>query len=136
VARLRIVLRGCTELPEAARRELFETRLPVKQVSEQVTAYSEGDWQQIMTALRRDVRLCRDRIRGGLRLLEQFRADELGPGGAEAELGGLLDLFATSGDLPRGRDGGGTLEVKRHGGVVPVMRMLSPTGTSATSSPG
>ncbi|MEU1941976.1 hypothetical protein ABZ554_05890 [Streptomyces sp. NPDC020125] len=125
VTRLRTALRGCTELTETARRELFETRLPVKQVSEQVTAYSEGDWQQIMTALRRDVRLCRDRIRGGLRLLEQFRAGALEQGSAEAELGGLLDSFATSGDLPRGRDGGGTPEVKRHGGVVPVMRMLS-----------
>lgn len=125
VARLRIALRGCAELPETARRELFETRLPVKQVSEQVTAYSERDWQQIMTALRRDIRLCRDRIRTGRRLLERFRADELEAGSAEAELGGLLDLFATSGDLPRSRDGGGTPEVKRHGGVVPVMRMLS-----------
>lgn len=125
VARLRIVLRGCEEFSEAARRELFQTRLPVLRVSEQVTAYSEADWQQIMTALRRDVRLCRDRIRNGLRLLEQFRAGELEPNSTETELGGLLDLFATSGDLPRGRDGGGTAEVKRHGGVVPVMRMLS-----------
>src|SRR5690606_14996341 len=36
-----------------------------------------------------------------------------------------LDVFAASGDLPRARDGEGTAEVKRHGGVVPVMRMLS-----------
>lgn len=125
VARLRIVLRGCVELPEAARRELFETRLPAKKVCEQITAYSEGEWQQIMTALRRDVRLCRDRVRGGLQLLERFRAGELEPDSAEAELGSLLDRFATTGDLPRGRDGGGTPEVKRHGGVVAVMRMLS-----------
>ncbi|WP_206305496.1 hypothetical protein [Actinacidiphila soli] len=125
VARLRIVLRGCAELPEAARRELFETRLPVKKVSEQITGYSEGEWQQIMTALRRDVRLCRDRVRGSLQLLERFHAGELVPDGAEAELGSLLDRFATTGDLPRGRDGGGTPEVKRHGGVVTVMRMLS-----------
>ncbi len=125
VARLRIALRGCVELPEAARRELFQTRLPTLKVSEQVTAYSDGEWQQIMTALRRDVRLCRDRIRSGLRLLEQFRAGELEAGSAEAELGGLLDLFATSGDLPRDRDGAGTAKVRRHGGVVPVMRMLS-----------
>ncbi|WP_308379448.1 hypothetical protein [Streptomyces sp. ISL-43] len=125
VARLRIALRGCVELPGTARRELFETRLPVLKVSERVTAYSEGDWQRIMTALRRDVRQCRDRIRGGLRLLERFRAGELEPGSAEAELGYLLDIFATGGDLPRGRDGGGTPEVKRHGGVVAVMRMLS-----------
>ncbi|MFD0504662.1 hypothetical protein ACFQ0G_20620 [Streptomyces chiangmaiensis] len=125
VARLRIALRGCAELPEPARRELFQTRLPVLRVSEQITAYSEAEWQQIMTALRRDVRLCRDRIRGGLRLLEQFRAGELEAGSAEAELGGLLDIFATSGDVPRARDGEGTAEVKRHGGVVSVMRRLS-----------
>ncbi|WP_329185930.1 hypothetical protein [Actinacidiphila glaucinigra] len=125
VARLRIALRGCSELPEPARRELFQTRLPVKQASVQITAYSEAEWQKIMTALRRDVRLCRDRIRGGMRLLEQFRAGELKAGSAEAELGGLLDIFATSGDLPRARDGEGTAEVKRHGGVVPVMRRLS-----------
>ncbi len=125
VTRLRIALRGCTELPEPARRELFQTRLPVKQASVQITAYSEAEWQKIMTALRRDVRLCRDRIRGGMRLLEQFRAGELEVGSAEAELGGLLDSFATSGDLPRARDGEGTAEVKRHGGVVSVMRMLS-----------
>lgn len=77
VARLRIALRGCTELPEPARRELFETRLPVKQVSEQITAYSEGEWQQITTALRRDVRLSRDRVRAGIRLLERFRSGEV-----------------------------------------------------------
>lgn len=87
VARLRNVLRGCSELPEPARHELFQTRLPVKQTSVQITAYSEAEWQQITTALRRDVRLCRDRIRGGLRLLEQFRAGELDAGSAEAELG-------------------------------------------------
>ena len=125
VARLRIALRNCSELPEPARRELFQTRLPVKQASVQITAYSEAEWQQIMTALRRDVRLCRDRIRDGLRLLERFREGELEAGSAEAELGGLLDIFATSGDLPRARDGEGTAEVKRHGGVVPVTRMLS-----------
>ncbi|CAG7603329.1 hypothetical protein JT723_29925 [Streptomyces bryophytorum] len=133
VARLRIVLRGCTELPEAARRELFETRLPVKQVSEQVTAYSEDDWQQIMTALRRDVRLCRDRIRNGIHLLERLRAGDLGGDSPNAEPARLLDLFARTGDLPRQSDGGGTPAVQRCGGVTALVRMLTLSQQEATA---
>ncbi|WP_327256100.1 hypothetical protein [Streptomyces sp. NBC_01244] len=130
--RLRIVLRDCPELPESARRELFETRLPVKQASQQVTAYPEGEWQQIMTALRRDIRLCRDRIRAGTRLLERFRAGEVGDG-HDAELAQLLDLFVRTGDLPRRSDGGGAPAVQRCGGVATVMRMLTLSQQEATA---
>jgi hypothetical protein len=133
VARLRIALRGCAELPEAARRELFETRLPVKRVSEQVTAYSEAEWQQIMTALRRDIRRCRDRVRAGIRLLERYRAGEIADDAQEAEAAQLLDRFMRTGDLPRQRDGGGTPAVQRCGGVVTVMRMLTLSQQEATA---
>jgi hypothetical protein len=133
VARLRIVLRGCPELPEAARRELFETRLPVKQTSEQITAYSEVEWQQITTALRRDIRLCRDRVRAGIRLLERFRSGEVGEGDPDAELAHLLDVFMQTGDLPRRSDGGGTPAVQRCGGVTTVMRMLTLSQQEATA---
>jgi hypothetical protein len=125
VQRLRVVLRDSEDLPEAARRELFGMRLATKRVSEQVTAYSEHEWQQITTALRHDVRLCRDRIRAGLRLLERFRSGDLEEGTRAAELGSLLDCFLRTGDLPRQSDGGGTEAVKRCGGVTPVMRMLT-----------
>jgi hypothetical protein len=125
VQRLRVLLRTSTDLPPAARRELFEVRVSALRVSDQITAYDQHDWQLIMTALRREVRMCRDRIRGGVRLLARFRAGELELGSSAAELGELLDCFVATGDLPRERDGGGTLEVKRHGGVLTVMRMLS-----------
>ncbi|MGD6754207.1 hypothetical protein [Streptomyces sp. BH105] len=133
VARLRIALRGCAELPEAARRELFATRLPVKRVSEQVTAYSEAEWQQIMTALRRDIRLCRERVQAGIRLLERYRAGEIAGDAQEAEAAQLLDLFMRTGDLPRRRDGAGLPAVQRCGGVAAVMRMLTLSQQEATA---
>ncbi|MEG3629629.1 hypothetical protein [Streptomyces poriticola] len=125
VQRLRVVLRDRTDLPEAARRELFGTRVATKKVSDQVTAYSELEWQQVMTVLRRDVRLCRDRIRSGIRLLDRFRAGDLEEGTRAAELGLLLDCLMRTGDLPRQSDGGGTDIVKRCGGVTAVVRMLT-----------
>lgn len=101
VKRLRVVLHGDPELPEAARAELFGTRLPDAGQPSPVTAYSDTDWQVIMTALRRDVRGARDRIRAGREVLARFRSGETGAGDTDFELGRMLDEFDRTGDCPR-----------------------------------
>lgn len=63
--------------------------------------YTDAEWQQIMIALRRDVRIARDRIRAGRDLLARYRAEELPAGSAEETTGGLLDVFDRTGDFPR-----------------------------------
>lgn len=98
---LRVVLRGDPDLPEAARAELFDTRLPEAGRPSPVTAYSDADWQVIMTGLRRDVRGARDRIRAGREVLARFRSGEIGAGHADFDLGRMLDQFDRTSDCPR-----------------------------------
>jgi hypothetical protein len=74
IRRLRVVLDDDPELPGAARAELCEVRLPERYRPGALTAYSDGDWQVIMTALRHDVRAARDRIRAGQQSLARYRA--------------------------------------------------------------
>jgi hypothetical protein len=126
---LRVVLREAEDLPASARKDLFGTRLPSLSQTEPVVvvAYTDSEWQQIMTSLRHDVRVARDRIRAGLQLLEQYRsgAAQLDP--ARRELGGLLDHLARTGDVPRDAGGDAVRAVNQHGGVRAVLGTLVPS---------
>ncbi|MFC7915988.1 hypothetical protein [Streptomyces sp. NPDC057386] len=134
---LRRMMQPRDELTADARRELLRTRLPTGTPDGRIFAYSDGEWQQIMTALRHDIRTCRDRIREGLSLLAAFRSGDLEAGSREEDLGRLLDLFARTGDLPRRRSASGrgdhTWEVLRLGGFKGISRMLCLTGNESTA---
>lgn len=132
--RLRVVLHGDPELPEAARVELFETRLPdAAPAANPVTAYSAGDWQVIMTALRHDVRGARDRIRAGRKLLERYRAGEIPAADPDFELGQVLDEFDRTGDFPRFSNGAPGRAARRCGGMRAVALHLCMTQMEMTA---
>ncbi|MEU6633739.1 hypothetical protein ABZ905_36465 [Streptomyces parvus] len=96
-------------------------------------AYSDHDSQQIMTAVRRDVRISRDRIRAGVRLLARFQQGELIPGSREEALGRMLEEFASTGDLPQDESGVLRDEVSRLGGAMAISGMLSLTRDESTA---
>jgi hypothetical protein len=79
--------------------------------------YTEIEWQQIMTALRRDVRRARDRIRAGRALLARFQAGELTAGSHEELVGQHIDVFERTGDFPRAPNGAPSSTTNRAGGV-------------------
>lgn len=137
VLSLRRLMRPSEELTEDTRRELLRTRLPTGAPDGKILAYSDGEWQQIMTALRRDIRTCRDRIREGLRLLAAFRSGDLEPGSQEETLGRLLDQFARTGDFPRYQSPSGKRdhrwEVLRFGGSKAISWMLCLTRDESTA---
>jgi hypothetical protein len=120
---LRSALRDDPELADAVRSALL-ARPPRKPDSIRPVAYNDHEWQLIMTALRSDVRRARDRIRNGRRLLADYRAGRLAPGAREVQLGVLLDVFDSTGHLPRRPDGSKAASVRRAGGVVAVTSML------------
>ncbi|ABL79467.1 conserved hypothetical protein (plasmid) [Nocardioides sp. JS614] len=86
--------------------------------------YTEVEWQEILTAVRHDVRAARDRIHASWRLLVRYRAGELPTGSEDVTLGRLLDGFERTGQLPRKVDTNGTPDVHRCGGLVKVAGML------------
>ncbi|MFB6940793.1 hypothetical protein ACFWGL_08115 [Streptomyces sp. NPDC060286] len=126
-------MRTRDDLTEDALRDLLRTRLPAAAEATQVMAYSDHEWQQIMTAVRRDVRISRDRIRAGTRILARFRDGELIPGSRQEALGRMLEQFATTGDLPRNESGALWDEVSRLGGAMAITGMLSLTRDESTA---
>ncbi len=130
---LRRLMRKRDDLTEEALHDLLRTRLPVAAEATQVMAYSDHEWQQIMTAVRRDVRISRDRIRVGVRLLARFRDGELIAGSREEALGRMLEEYATTGDLPRNESGVLRDEVSRLGGAMAISGMLSLTRDESTA---
>jgi hypothetical protein len=128
---LRALLRDDPALPAQARAALLSGR--VRDIPDEdrtaVTGYDAREWQLVMTALRRDVRVARERITAGRALLCQWRAGELTGGGAPERLGVLLDVFDRTGDLPRQRDGKLPSWVARAGGMRKVAGQLCLTVT-------
>ncbi|REF00739.1 hypothetical protein [Thermomonospora umbrina] len=100
---LRSVLRDDPELPETVRTALVLEWAPAKkpQTEPVEKEYTDQEWQQIMTAIRRDIRNARDRIRAGRHHLALFRGGEFAEGSAEEAEGHLLDFFDRTGDFPR-----------------------------------
>jgi hypothetical protein len=134
VQSLRRMLRGRDELPPSARRELMRTRLAPVPAPVEVVAYTDGEWQQFMTALRRDIRTSRDRIRAGLALLARFRTRDLPPGGNEELLGAWLDHFARTGTAPPRPLGRRATELYRQAGSARgIASRLCLTQTEACS---
>jgi hypothetical protein len=123
VIRVRSALRDDPELPEPARTALL-ARPPRRPESIRPAAYTDHEWQLIITALRSDVRRARDRIRVGRQLLADYRAGTFVAGSREAQLGSLLDIFDATGELPRRLSGSATRRVSRAGGVPAVTSML------------
>jgi hypothetical protein len=123
--RLRVLLRDDTELAAPAAQVLFGRRLPPAPSERVVGSYDEQEQQVIMTALRRDIRQARDRIRAGQALLADYRAGQLTPGTAADVRGGLLDVVDRTGDLPRrGGDNHLTHVVARNGGALGLCAQL------------
>ncbi|MFI9585919.1 hypothetical protein ACIHCQ_29690 [Streptomyces sp. NPDC052236] len=131
---LRSVLRNDPELPEAARQALFDVRVKEPEVI-RPGAYADDDWQAIMTAARRDIRLARERIEVGQRLLARWRGGDPVLSRQEAERGALLDIFDCTGDLPRqaGGKGNHTNAVLRAGGFHHLAASLCLTRPEATA---
>lgn len=130
--RLRAALRDDPELPEEARQTLVDVR--VKEPEEVGPgAYEEEDWQAIMTGARRDVRLARERVAAGRRLLARWRDGDAGLSRREREVGALLDVFDRTGDLPRAASGDYTGAVFRLGASRKLSAMLCLTKADATA---
>ena len=132
VIRLRSALRGDPELAEPVRTALL-ARPPRRPPATRPAAYDDQEWQLITTALRSDVRRARDRIRAGRQLLAGHRAGRLPAAGREAQLGSLLELFDSTGELPRGRGRFVAGRVARAGGVTAVTSMLCLTLRETTA---
>lgn len=104
VQTLRSVLRDDPELPAEVRTVLvleWAPPKPVEPAEPKEQEYTDSEWQQIMTALRRDVRVARDRIRAGRDVLARYRAGEAAEGSLEEVEGRLLDIFDRTGGFPR-----------------------------------
>lgn len=126
---LRSLLRDDPELPAKARQVLVVDWAAPRQpgpARPKDPEYTDAEWQQIMTAVRKDVRTARDRIRAGRVLLAGYRAGELAAGSAEEAEGKLLDIVDRTGDVPRcgGRWQSAVKEVGAAGGIAAVMSRL------------
>lgn len=133
---LRALLRGDTQLPESVRQAWANARLPAMPAMEDrdlIVAYTDAQWQLIMTAVRRDVRTARDRITEGRALLARYRSGALPAGSEQARLGALLDEFDGTGKLPRGANGNLNGHVQRAGGFQAVAGQLCPTLAEVTA---
>ncbi|WP_461037441.1 hypothetical protein [Streptomyces mayteni] len=128
--RLRTMMRHAPRLRSAARQAILHGRLP--QLEGEVLAYSDDERQQILTAVRRDVRSARDRIRGARAVLDRFRRGE-DMSGEEEGLGLALDVVDRTGDVPY--DGAGRPEqwMQRYGGAGAVVARLCLTRLEAAA---
>lgn len=115
VKRLRTLLRDDPDLPEPARAALLDVRLPPRHEPDRLVAYSDHEWQAIMTAIRHDIRVARDRIYDGRAVLDRFRAGTVDD--RDTEVGRWLDLLDRTGDLPRVPSGDHIGRVRRAGGL-------------------
>lgn len=108
---LRTALRDGTDLPPEVRRALFSGQTPriVQDEPSGTLAYSDSEAQIIMTALRRDIRLARDRIRAGRELLARYRSGSQDLSADHLRVARMLDLFDRTGDLPRNENPAGVL---------------------------
>lgn len=133
---LRGLLRDDPELPPGTRAAVVTLRPgqpPELPAGKRPAEYDDAEWQQITTALRRDVRTARDRIRAGRDLLRRYRAGQLEPGTRDWETGRYLDVFDRSGDFPRAPRGVPLQRVQAAGGVAGLAMQLTLTVTEMTA---
>jgi hypothetical protein len=126
---LRSLLRDDPELPALARRVLVLDWAAPKRCGHarpKAPEYTDAEWRHIMTAVRKDVRTARDRIRAGRALLASYRAGDLASGSAGEAEGKLLDVIDRTGDVPRygGRWQNPVSEVTAAGGKTAMFSRL------------
>ncbi|MCX5129428.1 hypothetical protein [Streptomyces sp. NBC_00347] len=102
VERMRTIFREDHELSVEARNAVLHGRLPVYE--SKVQPYSNAEHQELMTAVRHDIRVARDRIYEGRELLNRYRRGGLGVAhrlNNREKTGRALDFIDRTGDLPR-----------------------------------
>ncbi len=102
VHRMRAIFRADRELTAETRSAILHGRLPAYE--SKVQPYSHDEYQELMTAVRHDIRVARDRIYEGRELLAAYRRGELGLPNRRNQFekaGRVLDLLDRTGDLPR-----------------------------------
>ncbi|MFJ8630946.1 hypothetical protein [Streptomyces sp. NPDC093568] len=122
--RLRLLWRDDDQLSDETRAALYEQPLPEVTDIVDVPAYDDAGMQRIMTALRHDIRVARDRVRTGQDLLARYRAGRVQPEDPDHRLVSLLDAFDRTGDIPRTASGWPVLAVRQAGGVREIARWL------------
>jgi hypothetical protein len=130
---LRQALRERPGLPDAFRRELFEVALDKQVPAAPMPAYTDAEIQQIMTALRADIRSARDRIFRAREVLARYRDGRLDPSSADGLLARELDYVDRHGDLRRDASGTREEDYALVGGAARVISMLCLSGREAAA---
>jgi hypothetical protein len=101
-----------------------------------LNSYSDSEWNAIVSAAKRELRLATARIRRNRLTLATWRADQAVSTAASAsdQFGRLLDYVDKYGDVPRYENGVGTREVVRHGGGRSLMTSLMLTPNEAAAA--
>jgi hypothetical protein len=125
IENLRSLLRDDPEISPQFRTALIRTQVPGGPAGDFAKdgAYADADLQQILTAVRRDIRVARDRVRAGRLLLDRYRSGDL-VDPKESRIAVLLDIFDQTGDLPRLRSGRIETRVTRAGGGTRLAERL------------
>ncbi|MEV7722175.1 hypothetical protein [Streptomyces sp. NPDC088184] len=139
VERLRAIFRADKELSTEARNAILHGRLPAYE--SKVQPYSHEEHQELMTAVRHDIRVARDRIQEGREVLAAYRRGDLGPPGRfnhAEKLGRVLDTLDRTGDVPRrvtpsSPQGGIPAWVQALGGVSGLVSQLTLTRTETVA---
>lgn len=133
---LRGILRDDPDLPADVRADLIATR-PAgnrdRSVPSRPTEYTDVQWQQITSTLRRDVRLARNRIRAGRNLLSRYRDEGIVEDHPDYFLARQLDLFDRTGDVLRTRRGTPSEALSKLGGVRHIAALLCLTPHEMTA---
>ncbi|QTJ70150.1 hypothetical protein HYG77_31645 (plasmid) [Rhodococcus sp. ZPP] len=133
---LRGILRDDPELPADVRAYLVSTR-PTQNRDRSVpsgpTEYTDAQWQQITSMLRRDIRLARDRIRAGRSLLSRYRDAMIAENHDGYPVALQLDLFDRTGEVLRTRRGTPSEALSRLGGIRHIAALLCLTPHEMTA---
>ena len=133
---LRTLLRDAPDLPLDVKAAILSGQAPRPDQSapEGTVAYRDDEMQIIMSALRRDVRCARDRIRAGQDLLARYRTGQSGLSADEEFAASLLDVLDRTGDLPReARSGQPKASTRKAGGIAFLGAQLCLTIHEATA---
>ncbi len=139
VDRMRAIFRADKDLSVEARNAILHGRRPAYE--SQVQPYGHEEHQELMTAVRHDIRVARDRIQEGREFLAAYRRGDLGAPGRfnhAEKLGRVLDTLDRTGDVPRrvtpsSPQGGIPSWVQALGGVHELVSRLTLTRTETVA---
>jgi hypothetical protein len=99
-------------------------------------AYTESEWNAIVSSAKREVRLATSRIRRNREILKTWRTNprESDKTSAAERFARLLDYVDTNGDVPRYKNGSATSDVIRQGGGRSLMTALMLTPGEAAAA--